>query len=46
MRNARNAGLLLGMTYFDADVTIDDENDVMDVSYGYDGALIGLHFAF
>ena len=43
---ARNAGLLMGMTYFDADVTIDDESDVTDVSYGYDGALIGLHFAF
>ena len=36
----------MGMNYFSANDTIDDERDVTDVSYGYDGTLIGLHFAF
>jgi len=36
----------MGITYFNADVRIDDETDVTDVSYGYTGAFIGMHFAF
>lgn len=36
-------GLLLGITYFDADVEIDDDDEVTDISYGYNGAFIGLH---
>lgn len=39
-------GLLMGITYFNAAVTIDDETDKTDVGYGYDGAFIGMHFGF
>lgn len=42
----KHTGLLLGMTYFNADVTIDDETEVTDISYGYSGAFFGMHFAF
>lgn len=42
----QHIGLLMGITYFNADVEIDDEADVTDVSYGYTGAFIGMHFGF
>jgi len=34
------------MTYFNADVNIDDETELTEISYGYNGAFIGMHFAF
>jgi hypothetical protein len=40
------SGLLMGITYFDADVSIDDVADITDISYGYTGAFIGAHFGF
>jgi len=42
----QHAGLILGITYFNAHVSIVDETDVTDVSYGYRGAYIGMHLAF
>jgi hypothetical protein len=41
-----NIGLLMGITYFNAAVTIDDETDKTDIAYGYDGGFIGMHFGF
>ena len=43
---AKNIGLLIGVTYFDAVVTIDDETKITDISYNYDGGFIGVHFGF
>jgi len=45
-RFARNAGILLGLTYFDADVDVDDEELFAEVSYAYSGVFLGLHFGF
>jgi len=39
-------GLLLGITYFDADIMIEKETLEHRISYGYQGATVGLHFAF
>lgn len=41
-----HVGILFGLTYFDAEVTIEDEVDKTEVDYGYDGAYIGAHFIF
>ena len=41
-----HVGLLLGLTYFDADVDIDDDDDLTEVSYAYQGAFIGIHVGF
>ena len=43
---ANNIGILMGITYFNAAVTIDDETYMTDISYGYDGGFIGMHFGF
>jgi len=32
------------VTYFDAEVVIEDDLERQDISYGYDGAYIGMHF--
>jgi hypothetical protein len=42
----KRIGGAVGVTYFDADVTIDNEFERTDVSYGYDGAFLGLHLLF
>lgn len=42
----KNFGGLLGITYFDADITINDEFDTTDVEYGYDGLFLGIHMVF
>jgi hypothetical protein len=39
-------GIIMGLTYFDADVVIEDDLEKQDISYGYDGAYIGMHFLF
>lgn len=39
-------GLVIGLAYFDADVEIEDAVEKIDVSYGYDGGFIGMHFIF
>lgn len=40
----RRFGLVMGVTTFDADVVIEDEKKRDDISYGYDGAYVGMHF--
>jgi hypothetical protein len=42
----RRLGMLFGVNYFSADVKIEDDAERIDVSYGYDGAFIGLHVVF
>ena len=43
---SRHTGLLLGITYFDAEVDIDDGEEFTEISYGYTGAFLGLHIGF
>ncbi len=35
---------VMGVTTFDADVVIEDNEEKKNISYGYDGAYIGMHF--
>ena len=42
----RNVGGVIGVAYFDADVTIEDSDSRTDVNYGYDGLFLGLHVVF
>ena len=42
----RRLGMLFGVSYFDADVTIEDSDERTDIDYGYSGAFIGLHLVF
>ncbi|MCG6939494.1 MAG: hypothetical protein LJE83_15170 [Gammaproteobacteria bacterium] len=37
-------GIVMGLAYFDADVVIENDLEKQDISYGYDGAYIGMHF--
>ena len=43
-RFTRHVGGVLGITYFSADVDVDEERQNIKVGYGYDGAFLGLHF--
>ncbi|MFW2373847.1 MAG: hypothetical protein ACN4GM_12055 [Gammaproteobacteria bacterium] len=42
----KNFGGLIGVTYFDADITINDQFDTTEVQYSYDGLFLGLHMVF
>ena len=39
-------GAVLGISYFDADITINEEIKSTDVTYGYEGFFLGLHVIF
>lgn len=41
-----NVGGLLGLAYFDAEVTIEDSDERKDINYGYEGLFLGLHIVF
>jgi hypothetical protein len=41
-----HVGLVFGLAYFDADVEIEDDVEKIDISYGYDGGFVGMHFIF
>lgn len=43
---SKHVGLILGLTYFDADIEIKNSNELTEVSYGYNGGYIGAHFGF
>ena len=45
-RLSKHVALLVGITYFDAAVTVDDEAVKTDIGYGYTGVFAGMHFAF
>ena len=40
----QNFGVVMGLTYFDADIIIESSSKKRDISYSYDGAYIGMHF--
>jgi hypothetical protein len=42
----KNIGGVIGISYFNADVTIDEQTESKEITYGYGGAYAGLHFAF
>lgn len=42
----RQVGGVIGLSYFNADVTIDKAAEVQEITYGYGGAYAGLHFMF
>ena len=39
-------GIAFGLAYFDADIDIEDATEKIDITYGYDGGFIGMHFIF
>ena len=39
-------GAVLGLSYFDADIVINKEDQRTDINYGYDGLFIGVHGKF
>jgi hypothetical protein len=39
-----NVGVVMGLAYFDADIDIESSSKIRDISYGYDGAYVGMHF--
>jgi len=43
---SRHVGGVLGVTYFDAKVDIDDGKTLNEVTYGFSGVYAGLHFIF
>jgi len=45
-RLGRHAALLFGISYFDADVTIDGDDTKTEIAYGFDGGFIGLDLGF
>ena len=42
-RLSKTFGAVMGISYFNANVTIEDSDDRSDVKYGYSGAFLGLH---
>ena len=43
-RFTKHVGILFGLAYFDATVNIDDGVEETDITYGYNGGYIGMHF--
>jgi hypothetical protein len=41
-----NIGVVLGLSYFDADIDINEKDERTEINYGYDGLFIGLHGLF
>jgi hypothetical protein len=37
---------MFGLAYFDAEVVIEDDIEKKDITYGYNGGYIGMHFMF
>ena len=43
---SKHVGMILGITYFNASISIEDETSVKDITYGYTGGFIGMHFGY
>jgi len=43
---SEHVGVVLGLEYFSADLTIDDSDLETEVAYRFDGLYLGLHFSF
>ena len=39
-------GAMMGLTYFNSEVIIEDSNEKQEVNYGYGGAYVGIHFTY
>ncbi len=42
----QNVGGMIGVSYFDAEVRIEDSEERVDINYGYEGLFLGLHIIF
>lgn len=42
----RRVGAVMGVTYFDADVKVEDDKEINDIVYGYSGLYAGVHLMF
>lgn len=42
----RRVGAVMGVTYFDADVTVEDDKEKQEIVYGYSGLYAGVHLMF
>ncbi len=45
-RFSKNFGAIIGLSYFDADITIEDSLERTDIVYGYEGLFVGFHALF
>ena len=45
-RVSDHIGILMGITHFDANIDVDEDDLLTEVSYGYRGVFIGAHFGF
>ena len=43
---SKPVGMILGVTYFNASVSIEEEDKIKDITYGYTGAFFGMHFGY
>lgn len=41
-----NVGMIMGINYFDGDITVNDTDDKTEVNYGFDGVLLGVDVGF
>lgn len=41
-----NVGLIMGINYFDGDITINDTDTKTEINYGFDGLLLGIDVGF
>ena len=39
-------GLIMGVNYFDGDITINNVDEKQEINYGFDGILLGLDVGF
>ena len=42
----RRVGAVMGVTYFDAEVTVEDDKEIQDIVYGYSGLYAGVYLKF
>lgn len=42
----KHIGAVFGISYFDADIKIEDAQERSDIQYGFDGMFLGLHMQF
>lgn len=41
-----NVGIIMGINYFDGDITVNDTDEKTEVNYGFDGILLGVDVGF
>lgn len=42
----KNIGLIMGINYFDGDITINDVDEKQEINYGFDGIMLGVDVGF